>query len=251
MSAAAWRDPQALAGLARSLAIYRAQPWRGRTLRRHYARLIGPGALVFDIGAHAGDRSRAALACGARVVAVEPQPLFAALLRWEARRRGGDLAVVQAACGAAEGTAHLHVSRRHPTVSSMAPDWIASVAADAGFARVAWDRTDVVRTITLDALIAAHGRPDFVKIDVEGAEAAVLAGLSAPLPLLSFEWTRAAPGGARAAIDRLEALGPHRYAVSPGESRALGEWIGPDALRAALHGQPDGPAFGDVYARHG
>ena len=56
-------------GLLRSLAIYHAIPLRQRRLRRLYAQLVSPGDLVFDLGAHAGNRTRALAAMGCRVVA--------------------------------------------------------------------------------------------------------------------------------------------------------------------------------------
>ncbi len=68
-------------GLARSVAIYHAIPLRQRRLRRLYGHFVGAGDLVFDIGAHAGNRVRAFAALGCQVVAVEPQPDFARLLR--------------------------------------------------------------------------------------------------------------------------------------------------------------------------
>ncbi len=44
-------------------------------------RFAGADDLVFDIGAHAGNRVRAFAALGCHVVALEPQPDFAWLLR--------------------------------------------------------------------------------------------------------------------------------------------------------------------------
>ena len=71
---------QAQLGLWRSLVVYYGQPWRTVGLRRFHDRLIRPGDRVFDIGAHVGHRSRAMARAGARVIAVEPQPLFADFL---------------------------------------------------------------------------------------------------------------------------------------------------------------------------
>lgn len=65
---------RAALGLARSIAVY-GMPWRQPSLRRHYRPLINPGDLVFDVGAHIGDRTLAFAALGAHVVACEPQPL--------------------------------------------------------------------------------------------------------------------------------------------------------------------------------
>ena len=68
-------------GVARSLAIYYGRPWRFRRMDAFYARIIRPGDLCFDLGAHVGNRVRSWRALGARVVAVEPQPALVRVLR--------------------------------------------------------------------------------------------------------------------------------------------------------------------------
>jgi len=68
-------------GLARSIAIYHAIPFRQRRLRRLYRSFVRRGDLVFDVGAHAGNHVRALRAIGCRVIAIEPQPDFARILR--------------------------------------------------------------------------------------------------------------------------------------------------------------------------
>src|SRR5260221_12542590 len=62
-------------GVMRSLGIYYGWRQRGRPLAMDalYARFVKSGDLVFDIGAHVGDRVTAFRRLGAKVVAVEPQ----------------------------------------------------------------------------------------------------------------------------------------------------------------------------------
>jgi FkbM family methyltransferase len=239
-----------MAGVARSLALYYGIPFRARRLARLYAPFVPPGALAFDVGAHAGSRVRAFRRLGARVVAVEPQPDFVRLLQ---RLYGRDpqVAIVAAAVGRADGEATLHASEGTPTVATLSPAWAARVGADASFRGVRWTPGPRVPVTTLDALIAQHGRPDFVKLDVEGYEAEALAGLAAPVPALSFEYLAAARDVALDCVERLGALGRYEYNWSVGERQRLAEraWLEPGAIRAFLRALPDGSGSGDVYAR--
>jgi FkbM family methyltransferase len=236
-------------GLARSLATYHGRPGHGARLRRFYARFVGPGSVCFDIGAHVGDRSRCWSRLGARVVALEPQPDFARFLRLLFRYDPRVL-VVAHAVGAAPGCLTLHVSLRTPTVTSGSPRFLAEATRVPSFAWVDWSQQIKVPVTTLDRLIEAHGLPAFVKIDVEGMEHEVLAGLSVPLPALSFEFVPASPHAALVSVVRLEDLGCYGYDLVLGEGFELvfNRWVDAAELRAWLATRdPAGPS-GDIYA---
>lgn len=244
------RRAERWAGLLRSLALY-WRPGRQRGLRRLYAPFVGPGDLVFDVGAHLGDRTAAFAALGARVIALEPQP---DVLRWLRRTAGwrSGVTVRDEAVGAAPGTARMAVSRRTPTVSTLADAWRSTIpGTNPGFQDVRWQEAVEVRVTTLDALIAAYGEPRFCKIDVEGFEAEVLAGLTRPLQGLSFEFVAGAMGVAVACVRRLAALGRYRFNAVPGEQRTFvsDRWLGPEEMIAWLESGARGAPSGDVYAR--
>jgi hypothetical protein len=91
--------------------------------------------------------------------------------------------------------------------------------------------------------------PAFAKIDVEGFEESVLAGLSRPLPALSFEFTTIQRDVGLRCLDRLASLGPYGFDVALGESQVLGfgRWISKDEMAAHIAALPHEANSGDVY----
>jgi len=237
-------------GLLRSMVIY-WRPGRQRGLRRLYAGFVGRGDLVFDVGAHLGDRTAAFSGLGARVVALEPQPQLFAWLEWFVGDRPRVTLLAQAV-GDEPGVADLAVSHATPTVSTMADDWRQRIGeANPGFRDVRWESRVSVPVVTLDDLISRYGDPVFCKIDVEGFEARVLAGLSRPIKALSVEFVAGALEVATACVQRLQELGDYEFNVIPGEGRefALEDWCDGHTLLQWLQAGAGGVPSGDIYAR--
>ncbi|GAB4579504.1 MAG: hypothetical protein Fur0022_22420 [Anaerolineales bacterium] len=236
-------------GLLRSLLIYHAIPGRIHRLTRFYAQFLKPGDLCFDIGAHAGNHTRALRRLQARVIAVEPQPAFAALLR-RLYRSDSEVTLLAQALGAEPGPRTLFISHRTPTVTTLSATWADQVRTDPGFSRVHWDDALQVEVTTLDTLIQTYGLPAFCKIDVEGYELEVLRGLSHPLPLLSFEYLPATREIALACLDRLAELGNYTYNWSIGEQMQLTpHWVPPTQAAHYLQTLPPTAREGNLYAK--
>lgn len=178
-----------------------------------------PGMVLFDLGAHFGVFSFAALhfgAPGSRAVAVDPSAAAVRMLELGARLNAvpDRLAVVHAAAADRPGWGEML------PVGVIADGYY--ITPEPGRARRDLVR---VRVITVDELVAELGvRPTHLKIDVEGAEAAVLRGargvLAAdPAPLVFLElhndMTRRSGGDPAAAVAELTALG-YRFTTPEG-----------------------------------
>jgi FkbM family methyltransferase len=220
-----------------------------RREREFFRPFLPHGGLAFDIGANVGHRTETFLDLGASVVAVEPNPALSR--RVERRLRSPRLTVLSAAIGPEPGRAQLHVGLSH-VYSTLSSDWIARVRQSGADER--WAGTVAVDVKTLDDLIARHGPPDFVKIDVEGYEAEVLRGLTRAVPALSFEFQAAALDMTRECVGLLDALDAYEYNFTPPEQLelTLPEWTDSDTLleRLGAFGQNPQNSYGDVFARH-
>jgi len=177
---------------------------------RLFERMVAPGGAVLDLGAHLGYYTLLAsrLVGGAgRVYSFEPDPKNAWYLRRHARLNGcRNVAVEESAVCDRPGSIRFQQGR------------------GTGTGRVDDAGTLQVRAVRLDDFVEERGiRPAVVKIDVEGAEAAVLEGarevlhLHRPLLFLSTH-----DSGVHHACERLLASCDYRlHPIRGGPGEAL------------------------------
>jgi hypothetical protein len=100
--------------------------------------------------------------------------------------------------------------------------------------------------------MATHGVPAFMKVDVEGAERLVFAGMSKPPRALCFEFTYRFLEDASGCIRRLDSLGKAEFNFTPYEKMELvgPAWLGASETIARLESRKaEGLVGGDIFAR--
>jgi FkbM family methyltransferase len=195
-----------------------------RALASTIARLVPPAAVVFDVGAHAGQFTKlfARAAARGRVYAVEPGSYARSILRTVVWLRGlGNVAVLPLALGAVSGLGTL-------TLPVKGRGSLGFGLAHLGKPEDRWPAVaqELVALTTLDAVVAGLGldRLDFIKADIEGWEVRLLHGGADALrrfrPRLMLELTsdHLARAGDRLedAFAFLEELGYAAFELVPG-----------------------------------
>lgn len=213
-------------------------------LKRLYSEIVPAGALCFDIGANVGGNTEAMLAVGLRVVAVEPQPNCVVEIQQRCRAHRARLTVVQAGLGAKEDRATLYL-RERSTQASMNSDW---EGVPKGQLEIA--------VHTYDTLVAMHGRPYYAKIDTEGSEDQVVAGMSEAPHLLSFEYhfSKERWQDAVAILEALRDKGMTEANVisSTDPSFAYSQWVPIDAFPERMWSDYSSVrefGYGDIFVR--
>jgi len=232
----------------RSLRIYYGNRARAAAMDRLYREFIRPGDLVFDVGAHVGDRIASFRRLGAKVVAVEPQHAMAGILRL-LYGFSRSVAIEEVAVGREPGRARMMINADNPTVSSFSSAFVDAARNAPGWETQRWTGSTEIAVTTLDALMARHGRPAFIKLDVEGFEAEALQGMSRAVPALSFEFTTIQRDVALACIERCSALGFACFNAALGESQILvSDWMNAGDIARWLMELPQSANSGDIYA---
>lgn len=147
--------------------------WRHRTNGHYYLKAqtrIRPGDICIDCGACEGFFGLQALAAGAgKVICLEPSDQMVECLQrtFKAEIAAGQVVIIQAAAGAAEGVTHFHFDSQQPFGGKAQND---ATAIPVRVTTIA----DLCRELKLP-------RIDFIKMDIEGAETQAVEGA---LPVL-------------------------------------------------------------------
>ena len=164
--------------------------------------------LVFDIGLNNGDDAAYYLHLGYRVVGVEANPLLAAQCsqRFEREIRAGQIKVVNAGILRQPGEFAFYRSLQEDGWSTFEPD----INQKPG----EWEELRV-SCITARQLIADHGQPFFIKVDIEGADFQVLETLT---PAIAPAYISLELNSIDLFLDRLIALGYTAFKFVDGET---------------------------------
>lgn len=213
-----------------------------------YKEFVHKGDLCFDIGANVGVKTQAMLDAGARVIAVDPQPVCAAMLRKRFRRK--DVTIVEKALGAQEGTAKMHVCTDMPSLSTLSDEWIRTTREHGRFAKHDWDSEVTVQVTTMDKLVEQYGTPLFAKIDVEGYEYDVIKGLNKPIKYISLEFAYEYLESIFLSLEHLAGLGQIQvnYAKGKAPQFASKTWLSVEELKEEMMSlEKELSSWGDVY----
>lgn len=237
-------------GLNRSLAVYYGRPWKALKMLQFYSKFLKSGDLAFDVGSHVGNRALIWSILGVRVVAIEPQELFAKFLDL-LFTHNSKVTVLPIGLGRECSRQHLLVSDKTPTVSSVESSWCEGVRIDSRFTKIDWNRRECVNIKRLEDLIEEYGKPKFCKIDVEGNELGVLLGLNSAIDAMSFEYLPFLKNTAVKCIERIETLATYVYNWSETESMKFknSKWVSAEQMIAQVLKFKTTARSGDIYAK--
>jgi FkbM family methyltransferase len=147
--------------------------WGAGTNWKFFAKHIREGMVVYDIGANLGQMMllfASLVGSTGRVTSFEPVPALCEGVRRNIElNRLTNVEAICAAVGASEAAQAFMFTDAHPTQGKLA-------SVEAGY-QVAGAAPVTVAGMTLDGYVANGGpSPDVVKVDTEGAAAAVLRG---------------------------------------------------------------------------
>lgn len=162
---------------------------------RVLSHMMGPEKVFVDVGAHIGLFSIIAAKAGrpgGRVVSFEPDPVNRAILARNAALNGVALDIRDCAIAGQEGQATLFTSSENRAIHSIVPEPRLEPAMS-------------VTTSTLERQLSGLDRIDLLKLDVQGAEPEIIAGIGdflfrferAPFVILEINprgWVQRDPG---------------------------------------------------------
>lgn len=228
----------------------RKEQTRFKKRRKFYTQFLKSGDTYFDVGANYGNRIEPIIDKGLKIVAIEPQPQCLKYLR---KVFGSRILTVNKGLGEKIEEREMFIANAD-TVSTFSKDWIKTTKESGRFDKCEWDKKMTVQMSTLDNLIQEYGKPQFIKIDVEGFELEVLNGLNHSINFISYEY--AVPEQTEMVINclnRLKNISPDiecNYSIGESMEWARKNWVSVEEM--IKHIQTNefvATSFGDMYVK--
>lgn len=160
--------------------------------------------IVFDIGCNIGEWIEANSQLEDQFIGVEASPEIARIARDHFKNMKNVTIINLLISDTDKESQDFYVCKTaHGVLSTASEFW----KDKSRFANQQYQKPIQVRAITLDTLIKVFGKPDEIKIDVEGFELKVIQGLTQKVDLLSFEWSEELIDVLQGCLTHLQNLG--------------------------------------------
>jgi FkbM family methyltransferase len=174
--------------------------------------------LIFDVGMHLGEDTEFYLEKGFRVVGIEADPALCASVaeRLHDHMASGQLIIVNAAIAEVPGRATFYRDPDNSIWGTTAPEWVARNASLG--TRIEQVERIEVEAVTMESILAAHGVPHYMKVDIEGRDmlcVAALRQLGDRPKYLSIEASKTALTDVDAELGLMSELGYRDFKVVP------------------------------------
>lgn len=166
--------------------------------------------MFFDIGANVGKWSLANINTCDKIIAVEASPTTYNVLVKHTDHNTNIVCVNYAVCNSDKEYIDFY-NCSADTLSTINKDWLDS--ANSRFYNKYNYNIITCKTITIDKLIEEYGKPELIKIDVEGGEFECLSSLTQKINHLCFEWASETNHITFNCIDYLQSLGYNEFAI--------------------------------------
>lgn len=165
--------------------------------------------MFFDIGANIGKWALANVKNTDKIVAVEASPITFQKLMDACKYENTILLLNYAVCdNKGQDITFYHADA--DTLSTLNKEWLTS--EQSRFCNTPYQEL-VCKTITIDEMISRYGKPDLIKIDVEGGEYECIRSLKQKVDLLCFEWAAEMNTITFQCLEHLSALGFTKFAI--------------------------------------
>jgi len=156
-------------------------------LNNHFKQLISKSNLIFDIGSNIGIYTSIFLKHSSKVISVEPQESLCLLQKklFKKEIENNRLIVENIAIDSKNTIVKLYINSKDVLSSTSKKYQTEVIPKEFSFTENI--KTEAVKAKNIDSLILKYGKPNYIKIDIEGSEKKAIMGLNHQIPLISFE----------------------------------------------------------------